>query len=119
MSKTPEGELKDQVKAYLKERGVASLSRPDKNAVGYYHMKVPNGYGEPTLDFHGCYRGRFFAIETKAPGKAMTARQSLIAQAILQGGGYVMHDDTWETLHLKMKLFFDACDVDAFAANGV
>ena len=27
------------------------------------------------MDFLGCYRGRFFAIETKAPGKKPTLRQ--------------------------------------------
>lgn len=117
--KTAEGILKDQVKAYLKERGVASLSRPDPDAVGYYVMYVPHGYGEPMLDFTGCYKGRFFTVETKAPGKDMTARQSLIAKTILQARGVVMHDDTWETLHLKMRLFFDAIDAGALEGNGL
>lgn len=117
--KTAEGVLKDQVKAYLKGRGIASISRPDPYAVGYYHMKVPNGYGEPTLDFHGCYKGRFFAIETKAPGKSMSARQVIIANALRKARACVMEDDTWETLQLKMQSFFDTCDAGVFGANGL
>lgn len=65
MSQTPEGKVKQSIKAYLS--GV--------NA--YYHMPVQNGMGEPTLDFIGCYRGFFFAIEAKAPGKHMSDRQKL------------------------------------------
>ena len=42
----------------------------------YLFMPVPSGYGRTTLDFLGCYRRRFFAIETKAPGKKPTLRQA-------------------------------------------
>lgn len=63
MALTPEGRVKLQVKKMLDE------------AKCYYHMPVQNGMGKPTLDFIGCHRGRFFAIETKAPGKLPTPRQ--------------------------------------------
>jgi penicillin-binding protein-related factor A (putative recombinase) len=38
-------------------------------------MPVPSGYGESTLDYIGCYKARFFAIETKKPGGKLTPRQ--------------------------------------------
>jgi hypothetical protein len=60
---TPEGKVKNAVKKALKIHGA------------YYHMPVQNGMGSPTLDFVGCYRGKFFAIETKAPGGKPTPRQ--------------------------------------------
>lgn len=72
--KTPEGKIKDQVKAFLKERGA------------YFFMPVPTGYGTPTLDFIGCYKGRFFAVETKAAGKKPTPRQ-LATMAHMEAAG--------------------------------
>lgn len=85
--KTPEGKLKDQVKAFLKERGA------------YYHMPVQMGYGSPTLDFIGCYQGKFFAIETKAPGKGPTPRQNATMRIIEDAGGWTVWTDNME--HLK------------------
>jgi hypothetical protein len=41
----------------------------------YTYWPVPTGYGGTTLDVLGCYRGRFFAVETKALGKKPTLRQ--------------------------------------------
>jgi hypothetical protein len=60
---TPEGKVKKSVTDILKKHGV------------YYHMPVQAGYGKPTLDYIGCVAGKFFAIETKAPGKKPTPRQ--------------------------------------------
>lgn len=62
---TPEGGVKAKVK-----RALMSLV-----SECYYFMPVQNGMGAPALDFYGCYRGHFFAIETKAPGKILTMRQ--------------------------------------------
>jgi len=65
---TGEGRVKEAVKKLLKQYGA------------YYHMPVQNGMGKPSLDFIGCHRGMFFAIETKA-GKALpTPRQALTIQ---------------------------------------
>jgi len=62
---TPEGLVKAKVRQVLsKYDGV------------YLFMPVPSGYGRTTLDFLGCYRRRFFAIETKAPGGKPTLRQA-------------------------------------------
>jgi hypothetical protein len=84
MAKTPEGKVKDRVKKLLKEYNA------------YYHMVVTNGMGEPTLDFIGCYLGRFFAIETKAHNKQMTPRQELTAFAMREAGGavFLINDET-------------------------
>ena len=61
---TPEGRVKAKVRKLLLEyKGI------------YVFMPVPGGFGQTTLDFLGCYRGRFFCIETKAEGKKPTLRQ--------------------------------------------
>lgn len=77
---TPEGVVKGKVKKFLTpliSRGV------------YFHMPVQNGMGAPTLDFVGCLRGRFFAIETKAGDAKPTARQEQTAAAMTAGGAVV------------------------------
>jgi hypothetical protein len=49
-------------------------------------MPVPGGFGEPTLDYLGCFRGHAFAIEAKRPGGAPTERQrGTIARMIAAG----------------------------------
>jgi hypothetical protein len=74
---TPEGAVKYKVKQLLEKYKA------------YYYMPVPAGYGKPSLDFVGCYRGQFFAIETKAEGKHATARQSITAQEMISAGAAV------------------------------
>lgn len=96
--KTEEGKLKDQVKAFLKERGV------------WFNMPVPTGYGEPLLDFIGCYKGRFFAIETKAPGKKPTPRQALMIEKLRNAKAFVVWDDNAYALETKLTAFFEAVD---------
>lgn len=86
---TPEGKVKAEVKKYLKERGA------------YFFMPVQSGYGAATLDFLVCLNGKFVAIETKAPGKKLTARQGLVRDAIADAGGYVILVDgldNWKTV---------------------
>lgn len=75
---TPESKVKRKVKALL-------LSQRDM----YFNMPVPAGYGEPMLDFVGCHRGEFFAIETKADGKDLTPRQSFVKENMESAGGKV------------------------------
>lgn len=65
---TPESRVKKQVKELLDHYGDDL----------YYNMPVPAGFGEPMLDFVGCFYGKFFMIETKAPGKKLTPRQQFI-----------------------------------------
>ena len=79
MANTPEGKVKDQVKRAMKRL-------IEKGYPVYYHMPVQNGMGKPALDFVGCIKGQFFAIETKAPGKKPTERQ-LATIADMQAAG--------------------------------
>lgn len=69
MAQTPEGKVKSAVKKVL----------TDSKQWGkiYQFWPVQTGYGAATLDCLGCYQGRAFAIETKAPGGKLTARQKL------------------------------------------
>jgi hypothetical protein len=75
---TPEGKVKQQVKDFLQAREA------------YFFMPVQTGYGTPTLDFLGCYNGRFFAIETKAPGGKPTARQRFTIEEMKKSGAAVL-----------------------------
>ena len=111
--KTPEGNLKDKVKAFLKARRVASLSAPVTDAVGYYHMYVPSGYGDPALDFTGCYKGRFWALETKAHGNTPSQRQLLIMRVHQNALGFSIWSDSIEDIVKRMGEFFDFVDQQA------
>lgn len=83
MSQTPEGKVKDKVKALLKQYGV------------YYFMPVQVGYGMAGLDFHCCYQGHALFIETKSPSGVVTMRQHATMNAIEAAGGkvFVVRDD--------------------------
>jgi penicillin-binding protein-related factor A (putative recombinase) len=74
---TPEGKVKTRVKTILKTHNA------------YYHMPVQNGMGAPSLDFTGCHKGYFFAIETKAGNKLPTPRQLETIKTIETAGGKV------------------------------
>ncbi|HLZ24526.1 MAG TPA: hypothetical protein VKQ30_20620 [Ktedonobacterales bacterium] len=72
---TPEGKVKAKVKVILKRHDC------------WWDMPVPYGYGKSTVDFIGCSRGRFFAVETKADGKEPTKLQQAILRAVVAAGG--------------------------------
>ncbi len=69
MAQTPEGKVKNAVKKVLTDSKRWSKI--------YQFWPVQTGYGAATLDCLGCYQGRAFAIETKAPGGKPTTRQKL------------------------------------------
>lgn len=75
MAQTPEGKVKKEIKEYLDSIGA------------YYFMPVQMGMGAATVDILCCVKGRFVAIETKAPGKVPTVRQTLILANITNAGG--------------------------------
>ena len=79
---TPEGKVKAKVKRLIKDVGA------------YQHWPVQTGYGSPTLDCIGCSDGRYFAVETKAPGKKLTPRQELTKSEIEDAGGIVFIVDS-------------------------
>lgn len=61
---TPEGRTKDRLRQILaRYPGI------------YTYWPVPSGYGRKTVDVLGCWRGRFFVVETKAEDKKPTLLQ--------------------------------------------
>lgn len=46
----------------------------------YSYWPVPSGFGRTTVDCLGCYRGRFFIVETKAEKKKPTLKQTIELQ---------------------------------------
>lgn len=76
MVATPEGRVKAKVSALLKATET------------YYRMPVVTGFGNTTIDYEGCSKGRFFGIETKAPGiDTPTDKQRAVMDAIERAGG--------------------------------
>lgn len=79
MALTPEGRVKAAVKKIL-------ASTPDC----WFYMPVQNGMGVVGIpDVIACVRGKFLAIETKAPGKLanVTINQAHQITAINDAGG--------------------------------
>lgn len=84
MAKTPEGKVKDAVRKVLRQYGV------------YHYMPMQNGMGVVGIpDIICCVRGKFLAIETKAPGKlhTVTANQQRQIDLIRESGGVVLVTD--------------------------
>lgn len=71
MAITPEGKVKVAVKKWLKEKGI------------WYYCPMQNGMGVVGIpDFICCVppAGKFFAIETKAPGKLNNLTPNQVAR---------------------------------------
>ena len=81
---TPEGKVKKAVKQRLDELGA------------YHFWPVQTGYGNATLDCLGCCQGKFFGLETKAPGEKLTARQKITALKMRDAGALVFVVDSVE-----------------------
>ena len=96
---TPEGKVKAKVNKVLKTLG----------ADCWRFMPVQTGYGAPALDYLLCYRGRFIAIETKAPGGKLTALQEITKTAMEAAGALVLvvFDDDSLAIALQIILFED------------
>ena len=90
MALTPEGRIKAKVSKLL--LGVTDL---------YYFMPVQGGYGAASLDYLGVYKGRFFAIETKAPGKHPTPRQRALIATLIRSGAKVFVIDSDDLSQLQ------------------
>ena len=82
---TPEGKVKDQCKLLLRSYGI------------WYYMPVQNGMGVVGIpDIIACWRGRFLAIETKAPGKRNSTtpnQKRVLAEIGAHGGLWIVVDD--------------------------
>jgi len=91
MAKTPEGKVKDEIKAYLRLLGDEC----------WFFMPVPGGFGVRGIpDFIGCYRGKFFAIEAKAGTGKTTAFQQAVGEKIVAAGGI------WVVAHSAESVFY-------------
>lgn len=85
MAMTPEGKVKAAVKRWLTERGI------------WHFLPVSNGMGSMGIpDVICCWRGRFLAIECKAPGKRLNTTElqdHQIARIHKAGGAAIVVDD--------------------------
>lgn len=107
---TPEGRVKAAVKR-MREHLEQETGEPV-----YSFMPVQNGMGAPALDFYWCFHGRFFAIETKAPGKTLTARQKETRKQIERAGGIVfVAEDQADVEQIKNSLKILAVQLDCDA----
>jgi hypothetical protein len=77
---TPEGRVKKMVNKALDALGEDC----------YRFMPVQSGFGRVGLDYFNCIKGRFVAIETKAPGKTLTPLQETTKTEIERAGGIVL-----------------------------
>lgn len=87
---TPEGDLKREIREYLKAKGV-------------YRINVPGGgYGDVGApDIVACYKGRFIGIEAKVGRNTMSAWQKRHMKGILDAGG----------IHIEARSLKDVQDV--------
>ena len=89
MAKTPEGEIKDQVRKVLDEMGA------------YYFFPAANGYGRTGIpDVIACVGGHFVGIECKAGSKQPTALQQRELDTIekAEGTGILVNADNISNL---------------------
>ena len=93
--KTPEGKVKDEIKAGLRALGA------------YQFWPVQMGMGSATIDCLACYRGHFVGIEVKrpdGPGKP-TPRQRTVLEDIAKAGGGNICVRSWdEVKHFLERL---------------
>jgi hypothetical protein len=89
MAKTPEGEIKDQVRKILDEMNA------------YYFFPAANGYGRTGIpDVIACIGGHFVGIECKAGSKQPTALQQRELDNIekAEGTGVLVNADNISNL---------------------
>ncbi len=99
---TPEGNVKLKIKEYLNSLAPAL----------WYWMPVNMGYGITGIpDFVGCYKGRFFTIEAKRPGRpnGERPRQRLLrTEKIEPAGALCLVADNVEIVKRAFEPFKDA-----------
>lgn len=96
---TPEGNVKLKIKAFLLTFG----------EVLWFFMPFQGGYGIRGIpDIIGCYKGRFFAIEVKAPGGKPKPWQNLIMDLIRKAGGLCIVADNLDTVKQNFEPFKNA-----------
>jgi Holliday junction resolvase len=98
MAKTPEGEIKDQVRKVLDEMGA------------YYFFPAANGYGRTGIpDVIACVGGHFVGIECKAGSKQPTALQQRELDNIekAEGTGLIVNADNISNLKNILENAYD------------
>ena len=103
---TPENKVKAQIKALLHAYDIQPAAKAGTfaRAEGWYYSAVQGPMSVRGIpDFIGHYRGKFFAVEAKAPGKKPTGFQALQIHSINVSGGavFVVSDDE------SLKVFSD------------
>ena len=100
MAKTPEGEIKDQVRKVLDEMGA------------YYFFPAANGYGRTGIpDVIACVGGHFVGIECKAGSKQPTALQQRELDNIekAEGTGVLVNADNISNLKNILENAYERC----------
>lgn len=100
MALTPEGKVKDKVKAILKRRGV------------WYCMPRGQTFGRAGVpDFLCCHKGRFIAIETKAGRGKATPLQLRELKDIFghQGIALIVREDGMPELNAALDFAEKMC----------
>lgn len=96
MAKTPEGKVKSDIEAALVAERVYPFKKfltgevKPSEAEGFYFMPVAGRYSILGIhDFIGCWRGKFFSLETKAVKNAKdnTYHQGIFQLAVQAAGG--------------------------------
>ena len=117
---TPEGKVKKLVAALLAEFNIVNAKDAGRElkSNGWYFCPGQNGFGVKGIpDFVGHYLGRFFAVETKAPGKIPTGFQELQIAEILRSGGIVFVVDGPEGVEEVRKFFLEVVRHDRNKRN--
>lgn len=83
----PEAKIKKLVRELFKAKNIRNASEEPNTGDGWYYMPIQNGLGVKGIpDFVGHYKGLFFAVETKAPGKKPTGWQAMVGRSLMMTG---------------------------------
>lgn len=110
-----EADVKIMVKKLFLLKDIHMIAPSGKAGTGWFYMPAQNGLGTKGIpDFVGHYKGVFFSIETKAPGRVPTGLQAHIGKTINESGGVwfvVDGAESLKTVESWMK------EVDQYAGN--
>ena len=101
MKSTPENAVKKQIVQLLARYDIQPAAKAGTftESAGWFYAAVQGPLSVRGIpDFIGHYRGRFWAIEAKAPGRVPTGFQKLQLEAIRASGGAVFVIDGEESL---------------------
>ena len=101
MKTTPENAVKKQIVQLLARYDIQPAAKAGTftNSDGWFYAAVQGPLSVRGIpDFIGHYRGRFFGVEAKAPGKKPSGFQALQIAAIAASGGAVFIIDGEESL---------------------